>query len=106
VDEPTAVVADGVDAAIELARELVGDRADADAAGGADRSGATADVAGEASPAGTGPVDDDPAAVAAREHLRTVVDDHVSMLETVDIDAQDDGVDEDIETRLEALGYR
>ncbi|MFW6317059.1 MAG: dihydrofolate reductase [Halorubrum sp.] len=30
VDEPTAVVADGVDAAIELARELVGERADSE----------------------------------------------------------------------------
>ena len=48
VDEPTAAVADGVDAAIELARELVGERVDA---GSADR------VAGEASPAGTGPAD-------------------------------------------------
>jgi len=48
VDEPTAVVADGVDAAIELARELVGDRPDAGAVDG---------VAGETSPAGTGPVD-------------------------------------------------
>ncbi|MFC7188024.1 dihydrofolate reductase [Halorubrum yunnanense] len=48
VDEPTAVVADGVDAAVELAREKVRERTDARAADG---------VAGEASPAGTGPVD-------------------------------------------------
>ena len=48
VAEPTAVVADGVDAAIELSRELVGDRPDAGAVDG---------VAGETSPAGTGPVD-------------------------------------------------
>jgi dihydrofolate reductase len=32
VDDPTAVVADGVDAAIELARELVGDEADPETA--------------------------------------------------------------------------
>ncbi|MGM0685215.1 MAG: dihydrofolate reductase [Halobacteriota archaeon] len=32
VDDPTAVVAGGVDAAIELARELVGDRADPETA--------------------------------------------------------------------------
>ena len=50
--------------------------------------------------------DDDPTAVAAREHLRTVVEDHASMLGSVDHDAGGDGVDEDIETRLEALGYR
>lgn len=47
VDAPTAVVADGVDAATELAREAVGERPDAGAADG---------VAGETSPAGTGPV--------------------------------------------------
>jgi arylsulfatase A-like enzyme len=49
---------------------------------------------------------DDPAAAAAREHLRTVVEDHASMLASVDADARDEGVDEDLETRLEALGYR
>jgi dihydrofolate reductase len=48
VDEPTAVVADGADAAVELARELVGERTAA---------GAAESVAGETSPAGTGPVD-------------------------------------------------
>jgi arylsulfatase A-like enzyme len=50
--------------------------------------------------------DDDPTAAAAREHLRTVAEDHASMLESVDREADADGVDEDIETRLEALGYR
>ena len=50
--------------------------------------------------------DDDPASVAAREHLRTVVEEHASMLQSVDREAAADGVDEDIETRLEALGYR
>jgi dihydrofolate reductase len=48
VDEPTAVVADGVDAAIELAREAVSERTGARAADA---------VAGETSPAGTGPAD-------------------------------------------------
>jgi dihydrofolate reductase len=48
VDEPTAVVADGVDAAIELAREAVSERIGARAADA---------VAGETSPAGTGPAD-------------------------------------------------
>ncbi|MFC7324903.1 dihydrofolate reductase [Halorubrum rutilum] len=51
VDEPTAVVADGVDAAIDLARELVGEGVDA---GSVDR------VAGEAAPAGTGSLGDAP----------------------------------------------
>jgi dihydrofolate reductase len=61
VDEPTAVVADGVDAAIELARELVGDGVDPDAADGvAGGSRSTADVAGEASPPDTAPADDTP----------------------------------------------
>jgi arylsulfatase A-like enzyme len=50
--------------------------------------------------------DDDSTAAAAREHLRTVVEDHASMLQSVDREAGADGVDEDIETRLEALGYR
>ena len=50
--------------------------------------------------------DDDPEAAAAREHLRTVVEDHASMLVSVDADDGDGSVDEDIETRLEALGYR
>ena len=52
VDVPTAVVAGGVDAAIELAREAVGERT---------RAGAADAVAGETSPAGTGPVDAPPA---------------------------------------------
>jgi len=50
--------------------------------------------------------DDDPAAVAAREHLRTVAEDHAATIESMDPEAAGDGVDEDIETRLEALGYR
>jgi arylsulfatase A-like enzyme len=50
--------------------------------------------------------DDDPEATAAREHLRTVVDDHAALLASVDAAGRDEGVDEDIETRLEALGYR
>ena len=50
--------------------------------------------------------DDDPEVAAAREHLRTVAEDHASMLGSVDREASTDGVDEDIETRLEALGYR
>jgi len=50
--------------------------------------------------------DDDPEPAAAREHLRTVVDDHVATLGAVEQVDQDDGVDEDIETRLKALGYR
>ncbi|QGX95738.1 DUF1501 domain-containing protein [Haloplanus rallus] len=50
--------------------------------------------------------DDDPSAVAARERLREAVLDHVTMLEEVDRDDSAAGVDEDIETRLEALGYR
>jgi arylsulfatase A-like enzyme len=50
--------------------------------------------------------DDDPEVAAARKHLRTVAEDHASMLGSVDREAGADGVDEDIETRLEALGYR
>jgi len=48
--------------------------------------------------------DDDPPAAAAREHLRTLVEDRASML--VSVDVRDEGVDEDLETRLDALGYR
>jgi len=65
VDEPTAVVADGVDAAIELARELAGERADPDAAAGVAGSRSAADVAGETSPPGTAPADDDTDIAAA-----------------------------------------
>jgi arylsulfatase A-like enzyme len=50
--------------------------------------------------------DDDPAVAAAREHLRTVAEDHASMLRSVDRESDAGGVDEDVETRLEALGYR
>ena len=50
--------------------------------------------------------DDDPSAVATRERLREAVLDHVTMLEGVDHDDSAASVDEDIETRLEALGYR
>ena len=61
VDEPTAVVADGVDAAIELARELVGEGVSAGSADvGAGGSRSAADVAGEASPPDTAPADDAP----------------------------------------------
>ncbi|OYR38637.1 MULTISPECIES: dihydrofolate reductase [unclassified Halorubrum] len=59
VDVPTAVVADGVDEAISLARELVGERAGLGAADGV-AGGTDAAVAGETSPAGTGPADDVP----------------------------------------------
>lgn len=48
VDEPTAVVADGVDAAIALASELVAEPA---------ATGATGGVAGETSPADSGALD-------------------------------------------------
>ena len=49
VDEPTAVVADGVDAALALARDLVAEPGGADASDG---------VAGEASPPDSGTLDD------------------------------------------------
>lgn len=51
IDAPTAVVADGADAAIDLARVLVGEPP---------VSGAVDGVAGETAPAGTGPADDAP----------------------------------------------
>ncbi|WP_280588299.1 dihydrofolate reductase [Halorubrum sp. Boch-26] len=59
VDVPTAVVADGVDEAISIARDLVGERANP---GGRDgvAGGSGAVVAGETSPAGTAPADADP----------------------------------------------
>ena len=61
VDEPTAAVADGVDAAIELARELVGEGVSAGSADvGAGGSRSAADVAGETSPPDTAPADDAP----------------------------------------------
>jgi len=50
--------------------------------------------------------DDDPAVATALERLRAVVLDHVAVIEAVDADDRANGVDEDIETRLEALGYR
>jgi arylsulfatase A-like enzyme len=50
--------------------------------------------------------DDDPAVTAARDRLREVVLDHAATLDAVDADAGAAGVDEDIETRLKALGYR
>jgi arylsulfatase A-like enzyme len=49
---------------------------------------------------------DDGTAVAARERLREAVSDHATLLDGVDRDVSAAGVDEDIETRLEALGYR
>ncbi|MFB6101422.1 MAG: sulfatase-like hydrolase/transferase [Haloplanus sp.] len=49
--------------------------------------------------------DTDREATAAREHLRAAVDAHVDRLEAVDSD-EATGIDDDIETRLEALGYR
>jgi len=60
IDEPTALVADGVDAASALAREFVGERADLGAADGVAGESSAADVAGETSPAGTGPAGDAP----------------------------------------------
>ncbi|GAB6860850.1 sulfatase [Haloplanus litoreus] len=50
--------------------------------------------------------DDDTAATAARDRLRVVALDHAATLDAVDHDGSAEGVDEDIETRLEALGYR
>jgi dihydrofolate reductase len=64
VDEPTAVVADGVDAAIAIARDIVGERGDsgpADSVAGGPR--ATDSVAAETSPVGTGPLDDETEAI-------------------------------------------
>jgi arylsulfatase A-like enzyme len=50
--------------------------------------------------------DDDPAVTAARDRLREVVLAHAATLDAVDADDGAEGVDEDIETRLKALGYR
>ena len=45
-------------------------------------------------------------AADARDRLGDTVDDHIATLEAADRDDPEDAVDEDIETRLEALGYR
>jgi len=50
--------------------------------------------------------DGDAAVAAARDRLREVVLDHAATLDAVDRDGAAESVDEDIETRLEALGYR
>jgi len=50
--------------------------------------------------------EDDPSVAAASDHLRTVAEEHAAMLQSIDRDGGTDGVDADIETRLEALGYR
>ncbi|WP_251342229.1 sulfatase-like hydrolase/transferase [Haloplanus halophilus] len=50
--------------------------------------------------------DDDPAVVAARTRLRGVTVDHAETLAAVDAEGGEAAVDEDLETRLEALGYR
>jgi arylsulfatase A-like enzyme len=49
-----------------------------------------------------------PETPAARAHdrLRDAVRDHVAILEAIDPDDDDGGIGDDIETRLEALGYR
>jgi arylsulfatase A-like enzyme len=49
---------------------------------------------------------DDAAADAARDRLRAVVDEHVTLLDGADSDTPRATADESIETRLEALGYR
>ncbi|WP_144799680.1 dihydrofolate reductase [Halorubrum depositum] len=59
IDEPTAVVAGDADAAIDLARVLVGEPPASGAIDGvAGESHAAVDVAGETAPVGTGPADD------------------------------------------------
>jgi arylsulfatase A-like enzyme len=50
--------------------------------------------------------DADPAIVAARDRLRAAAREHASRLSAVAPDDDADPVDADVETRLEALGYR
>ncbi|WP_251328798.1 sulfatase-like hydrolase/transferase [Haloplanus pelagicus] len=50
--------------------------------------------------------DDDPTTVAARDRLREATLDHAATLDAVDHEAHEGDVGDDIETRLEALGYR
>jgi arylsulfatase A-like enzyme len=50
--------------------------------------------------------DGDPAVVAARNRLRTAVEAHERRLAAVDAADADEPVDDDVATRLEALGYR
>jgi arylsulfatase A-like enzyme len=50
--------------------------------------------------------DADPATVAARDRLRAAAREHAARLSAVAPDDDADPVDADVETRLEALGYR